>query len=211
MKRCVIFGGGEIEDLNYIRQQLRQEDFIICADRGYIYCRELGCSPDLVLGDFDSYSGELPSDCEILRYPVEKDDTDTMIAIKESIRRGYDEILMLGMLGGRLDHTIANIQSLVYAVKHGLRAHILEKGCRITAIRDGQSVVVPYEDGYHFSVFSHTDHARGVSIRHAKYELEGEDITNGFPIGVSNHFLPGEDAQISVQEGILVIVANQGE
>ena len=118
---------------------------------------------------------------------------------------------MLGMLGGRLDHTIANIQSLVYVAEHGLRAQILDKGCRITVIRDGQSVVVPYEEGYHFSVFSHTDRAYGVSIRHAKYELEGSDITNGFPIGVSNHFLPGEDAQISVREGTLVIIANQGE
>lgn len=211
MKRCVIFGGGEIADLDYVRRQLRQDDIIICADRGYVYCQELACCPDLVLGDFDSYFGELPADCEVLHYPVEKDDTDTMIAIKESIRRGYDEILMLGMLGGRLDHTIANIQSLVYAAEHGLRAQILDKGCRIMVIRDGQSVVVPCEEGYHFSVFSHTDRACGVSIRHAKYELEGADITNGFPIGVSNHFLPGEDAQISVREGTLVIIANQGE
>ena len=93
---------------------------------------------------------------------------------------------MVGMLGGRLDHTLANIQTLVYAVQHGESAQIIDKGCRITVIKDNQSVTIPYERGFHFSVFCHSDKAQGVSI-------------------------PGEDAQVSVQKGILVIVANQGE
>ena len=103
MNRCVIFGGGEIADLRYAQNLLREDDYIICADRGYAYCVSMGVVPDLVLGDFDSYNGSLPQNCELLRYPVEKDDTDTMLAVKEAIRRGYHEIMMLGMLGGRLD------------------------------------------------------------------------------------------------------------
>lgn len=211
MNRCVIFGGGEIEDLRYAQNLLRKEDYLICADRGYAYCMSMGVAPDLVLGDFDSYSGSVLPTCELLRFPVEKDDTDTMLAVKEAIRRGYREILMLGMLGGRLDHTLANIQTLVYAVERGETAQIVDKGCRITAIRGGQSTTVPYERGFHFSVFCHSDKAGGVSIHHAKYELENAEITNGFPIGVSNSFLPGEDATVRVREGILVIVANRGE
>lgn len=211
MNRCVIFGGGEIADIRYTQNLLQKGDYIICADRGYAYCSSINVIPDLVMGDFDSYSGKVSPKCEILRYPIEKDDTDTMLAVKEAIRRGYQEILMVGMLGGRLDHTLANIQTLVYAVQHGESAQIIDKGCRITVIKDNQSVTIPYERGFHFSVFCHSDNAQGVSIRHAKYELEDADITNGFPIGVSNAFLPGEDAQVSVRKGILVIVANQGE
>ena len=109
------------------------------------------------------------------------------------------------------DHTLANIQTIVYAVQHGASASIVEKDCRITALRGGQSAAIPYARGFHFSVFCHSDSAEGVSIRHAKYELDNAQITNGFPIGVSNSFLPGEDAVISVESGILVIVANMGK
>lgn len=211
MRRCVIFGGGEITDLRYTEGILQKEDYIICADRGYAYCSMMNLIPNLVLGDFDSYNGQINPSCEILSYPVEKDDTDTMLAVKEAIRRGYHEVIMVGMLGGRLDHTLANIQTVVYAVQHGASAWIMDKSCRITALHDGQSLGVGYERGFHFSVFCHTDKAEGVFIQNAKYELEDAQITNGFPIGVSNSFLPGEDAVISVKTGTLVIVANQGE
>lgn len=211
MKRCVILGGGDIADLAFIKECLCEEDYIICADRGYAYCTQMGLHPDLILGDFDSYQGAFSMDCEILCYPIEKDDTDTMLAVKEAKRRGCDEIIMAGMLGGRLDHTLANIQTLVYAVQHGQRASIVDKDCFITALAGGQSVTIPYREGFHFSVFCHSDEAFGVDIRSAKYELQNAHITNGFPIGVSNHFLPDADAQVSVQKGILVIVSNQGE
>ncbi len=211
MRRCVIFGGGEITDLRYTKAILNQEDYIICADKGYSYCVMMNLIPNLVLGDFDSYEGQINPLCETLHYPIEKDDTDTMLAVKEAIRRGYHEIILVGMLGGRLDHTLANLQTIVYAVQHGASAWILEKDCRITAIRGGQRITIPYERGFHFSVFCHSDSAQGVCINRAKYELQNAAITNGFPVGVSNAFLPGEDAQISVEQGILVIVANQGE
>ncbi len=102
-----------------IKNLVRQEDYLICADSGYRHCVQLGFSPQLVLGDFDSYAGVVQSDCELLRYPIEKDDTDTMLAVKQALQRGYERLLLVGMLGGRLDHTLANIQTLVYAVEHG--------------------------------------------------------------------------------------------
>ena len=210
MERCVIFGGGEITDLRYTQSILRDDDYIICADRGYAYCVSLNIKPDLVLGDFDSYTGDMPEQCEILRYPVEKDDTDTMLAVKEAISRGYKNIVMVGMLGGRLDHTFANIQTLVYAAQHGAKAAIADKSCRIASMCGGQSLTIPYERGYHFSVFCHSDTAWGVDIRHAKYEVENVEMTNGFPMGVSNDFLPGENAVVNVRKGILIIVKNQG-
>lgn len=211
MKRCVIFGGGEITDLSYIKSILRPEDDIICADRGYAYCLSMNIKPNLILGDFDSYQEELTADCEIMRYPIEKDDTDTMLAVKEAIRRDCGEIVMVGMLGGRIDHTFANIQTLVFAAKHGVRTSIEDRSCYIAAVSGGQELTIPYEKGYHFSVFCHSDNASGVSIHHAKYEVTDADLTNSFPIGVSNDFIKGEDASVSVKEGILIIVKNQGE
>ena len=99
MRRCVIFGGGELKDIRFTQSLLREDDYIVCADRGYAYCAAMGRKPDLILGDFDSYNGKLPPGCEVLRYPIEKDDTDTMLAVKEAIRREFADILMLGMLG----------------------------------------------------------------------------------------------------------------
>ena len=206
-KRCIIVSGGRPGPA----PQPQPGDFVIACDRGYRYCAGLGLQPDLFIGDFDSYDGAVDPAVPVERLQPEKDDTDTMLAVKEAIRREFADILMLGMLGGRLDHTLANIQTIVYAVQHGASASIVEKDCRITALRGGQSVAIPYARGFHFSVFCHSDSAEGVSIRHAKYELENAQITNGFPIGVSNSFLPGEDAVVSVESGILVIVANMGK
>ena len=100
MKRCVIFGGGQIGDPEQIKNLVRQEDYLICADSGYRHCVQLGFSPQLVLGDFDSYAGVVQSDCELLRYPIEKDDTDTMLAVKQALQRGYERLVLVGMLGG---------------------------------------------------------------------------------------------------------------
>ena len=161
MKRCVIFGGGQIGDPEQIKNLVRQEDYLICADSGYRHCVQLGFSPQLVLGDFDSYAGVVQSDCELLRYPIEKDDTDTMLAVKQALQRGYERLVLVGMLGGRLDHTLANIQTLVYAVEHGAAAQIIDSSCCITVIKGGQTAQIPYQQGFHFSVFCHSDCASG--------------------------------------------------
>ena len=197
MKRCVIFGGGQIGDPEQIKNLVRQEDYLICADSGYRHCVQLGFSPQLVLGDFDSYAGVVQSDCELLRYPIEKDDTDTMLAVKQALQRGYERLVLVGMLGGRLEH--------------GAAAQIIDSSCYITVIKGGQTAQIPYQQGFHFSVFCHSDCASGVCIRHAKYELEDAQLTNGFPIGVSNSFLEGQPAQISVKQGILVILSTGGD
>lgn len=209
MKRCVIFGGGEISDQRYVRNLITAEDYIICADSGYSYCSQMGIIPHLVLGDFDSYRGDVSKKCEIIRYEVQKNDTDTMLAVKAAIERGYDDLLLIGMTGGRLDHTIANIQTVVYAVKQGVGAEILDKNCIITAITGGQSITVPFRSRFSVSVFAHSDIATGVCIKNAKYELDNQTIDNIFPLGVSNSFLENQDISISVESGILVIISNK--
>lgn len=209
MKRCVIVGGGEVKDFAYVRQLIKEDDFVIAADRGYERCVAMDVKPNLLLGDFDSYAGTLPQDCPILTYPVEKDDTDTMLAIKEALSRGFDELLLLAMCGGRLDHSIANIQSLVYAAKRGVKAVIADEDLFITVLSDGQSARIPYREGFVLSVFSYSERCKGVTLRDLYYPLEDGELENGFPLGVSNHFLPGKDAFISIKEGIALIISTR--
>ena len=207
MKRCFIFAAGTYYGL---RERPQTGDLVLAADAGYLACRQAGITPDLLLGDFDSM--DQPADFDhVRRVPVEKDDTDTMLAVKQALQRGYERLVLVGMLGGRLDHTLANIQTLVYAVEHGAAAQIIDSSCYITVIKGGQTAQIPYQQGFHFSVFCHSDCASGVCIRHAKYELEAAQLTNGFPIGVSNSFLEGQPAQISVKQGILVILSTGGD
>ena len=209
MKRCVIVGGGEIKNFDYDRRLLREDDFIIAADRGYAHCQAMGIQPSLLLGDFDSYEGEIDVDCPVLEYPVEKDDTDTMLAIKTALEKGFTNLLLLGMCGGRLDHTIANIQSVVYAAVHGAKAVLADEELWITAIVGGQEVIIPGKEDWVLSVFSHSNECRGVCLRDLYYPLEDGEISNTFPIGCSNHFLPGKDAKVSIGEGIAVIICNR--
>ena len=207
--RCVIFGGGEMKNPAYIRQLIREDDFMIAADRGYAHCRSMGIKPQLLLGDFDSYEGSIDEDCPVLTYPVEKDDTDTMLAIKVALEKGFKELLLLGMCGGRLDHTIANIQSVVYAAKHGASAAIMDEDVYITAVCGGQELSVPYREGFVLSVFAHSDVCEGVTLQNLYYPLADGQLQNTFPLGVSNHFLPNQDAQISLKEGIAVVICSR--
>ena len=113
MKRCVIVGGAPIADCESQKEYFKEGDFFIVCDCGLRHCVPLGITPDLIIGDFDSHP--LPeADCEIIVLPREKDDTDTFFAAKEGIRRGFDEFLLIGVIGGRLDHTLGNVSILLY-------------------------------------------------------------------------------------------------
>ena len=210
MKRCIIFGGGQIVDQRYARNLIDTEkDYIICADSGYSHCCAMGIVPQLVVGDFDSYRGDVSKKCELIRVEAEKNDTDTMLAEKEALRRGYTEMILLGMTGGRMDHTLANIQTVVYAARAGARAVIMDRDLVVCAICGPDSITVAPKQRCTLSVFSHSDESHGVCIRGAKYPLEDATLTNTFPLGVSNAFLPGQTAQVSVEEGTLVILVNR--
>ena len=204
MKRCVIFGGGQIGDPEQIKNLVRQEDYLICADSGYRHCVQLGFSPQLVLGDFDSYAGVVQSDCELLRYPIEKDDTDTMLAGKTGLERGETEFHIYGGMGGRrTDHTIANFQALLYLARRGAQGWLYGQGERYTAVCGG-TVTFPARDRGILSVFCLGADARDVSIQGGQYPLHHAVLTAEFPLGVSNHFV-GQPITVSVRDGSLLI------
>ena len=205
MNRCVIFGGGEIEDLRYAQNLLRKEDYLICADRGYAYCMSMGVAPDLVLGDFDSYSGSVLPTCELLRFPVEKDDTDTMLAIKTALENGCKEIFLYGGTGGvRLDHTLANLQSLLYLRRRGARGWMYDRDFLWTVIENESLTVERTVEWGLLSVFCLGADASGVDEEGVQYPLKDALLTADFPLGVSNHILEPA-ARITVRQGALAV------
>jgi len=199
-KRCLIFGAGDFEGLY---GPVREDDFLIAADGGYRYAVEQGLFPHLVLGDFDSL-GSVPQHPHVVQVPVEKDDTDMMLAVKLALERGYRHMVLYGGLGGaRIDHTLANLQTLLYAARRGAAAYLVGRGAVLTAVSGG---TLSFPSGFagYLSVFAMGPDAEGVTLRGLKYELHNGSLSAGFPLGVSNEFT-GRAAEISVAQGDLLV------
>lgn len=188
----------------YFPVSFTKADFVIACDAGYIHAQRADIVPDVIIGDFDSYLGDLPGGVEIIRTKPEKDDTDTMMALKLAIRRGYRRIMLVGALGGRVDHMLANISLIAFAATKGADLQIVDGHHQIFAVRDGKRRV-PRSSWRNLSVFAFDTECTGVTLRGVKYPLEGAVLTNTFALGVSNEFT--EDvAEISVESGILIVV-----
>lgn len=202
---CFIFGAGDFYGLPCA---IGGEDVVIAADGGWKICKVLGLDPDLLVGDFDSL-GETPDFDRILRLPVEKDDTDMLRAVREGFDRGQREFHLLGGMGGRTDHTIANLQTLAFIAGRGGQGWLYGSGERFTAVKNGTITLEKREKGT-FSVFCLGGDASGVTIQGGQYTLSDAVLTADFPLGVSNQFT-GEDVIISVQQGCLLIGINEKE
>lgn len=201
MKRCFIFAAGTFFGL---RERPADGDLVIAADAGYRVCEQQNIKPDLLLGDFDSM--ELPAfSGEVCRLPVEKDDTDTMAAVKEGLARGCTEFFLYGGTGGkRLDHTLANLQTLLYLRRRGARGWMFDDDFVWTVI-ENESLNVPREtDWALLSLFGLGDRAEGITLQGVQYPLTDGVLTPEFPLGVSNHIME-ETAHISVRQGVLAV------
>lgn len=202
MKRAVIFSGGAFEKPDWV--MLPKDAMILCADSGLRHARVLGISPDWVLGDFDS-SSEQPEGESVLRYPPEKDDTDTMLAVKQALSVGAEEIQIYGGLGGRFDHSIANVQTLRYLSEHGAVGSLCDAQNWMTVQPAGTVRQYPRRDGWYFSLLSLSDTCTGVTITGAKYCLQNGTLHANFPLGISNEIV-AERAEISLQTGTLLVL-----
>ena len=200
MNTCYIIGAMPFRDT----LSVDESDFIIAADGGQDALRRLGVKPHLVVGDFDS--SEAPSDVPFVRHPVEKDDTDTALAVKEGMRRGYEHFILYGCTGGRFDHTLAAIQTLHRLSIEGLFGYLV--------FDDGTVGTVIANKTLHFSpkgtvsVFALTNECNGVTIEGLKYPLTDARLTNDYPLGVSNEGT-GAPAKISVKTGALFVIFKQ--
>lgn len=196
-----IFSAGSFYGL---REAPAPGDLVIAADGGYRICRTLGIVPDLLLGDFDSM--DQPEDFgNILRSPVEKDDTDTMLAVKTALERGCDTVHLYGGTGGRrLDHTLANLQSLLYLRRRGARGYLQDRDFLWTVLENESLTIQRRVEWGLFSAFCLGDRAEGVDETGFQYPLRNALLTPDFPLGVSNHFLEPQ-ATVSVRRGALAV------
>lgn len=200
MPICYIFASGE-----YGKEwpDIRPGDLCIAVDGGYAQMQAHGIDPDLVVGDFDSL-GYVPSHPHIIRHPAEKDDTDTALALSEGWSRGYRTFRMYGTLGGRLDHTLANVQLLCGLTQRGGQGVLVGPGMKVTAVHNG-TLELEGERGKTLSVFCWGEPAQEVTLEGLKYPLQGATMTAQVPLGVSNEFLGGP-ARVTVEQGTLVVM-----
>ena len=206
MRRCVIVGGASIGDYETVGAMLRPDDYVIYCDCGLRHMDGLGAEPDLIVGDFDSYSNP-EFDAETIVLPCEKDDTDTVFAVKEALRRGFEDFLLVGVVGERLDHTLGNVSILLMLDSEGKKGTIIDDYSEMEIVSDRCGKPCIIDDSYvYFSLINISGTARGVTIRGAKYPLENAEITCDYQYGVSNEVLPGCTAEVSVGEGRLLLV-----
>lgn len=203
MKKCCIVGGGDFSAETFDETEY---DLIIAADSGCLYLDEIGIEADIYIGDFDSL-GKIPEKKNVIKLPVEKDDTDVSAALKYAIDKGFSNIDIFGGLGGkRLSHSIANIQLLIYAKKRGVSALLFGKGCKVRVLKNEMFRIE--EKGISVSVFALGKRAK-VKETGMKYPFDGY-LEEEFPLGVSNSTI-SEVAEITVTEGIALIIEEKEE
>ena len=210
MRRCVIIGGADIGNYETVRKQLKADDFCIYCDSGLKHLSALKAAPGLIVGDFDSHPNP-GLDVETIVLPCEKDDTDTVYAVKEALKRGFDDFLLIGVIGARLDHTLGNVSVLLRLDALGKQACIVDDYSRMEIVSQVPACI---DDSYaFFSLLNISGTARGITITGAKYPLSNGEITCEYQYGVSNEVLPGKTATVCVKEGrlLLVKILRQGE
>ncbi len=212
--RCVIISAGSFTPIDI---PLEEGDYCIACDAGFMYARDLGILPDLIVGDFDSLS-ELGPDAQrtldeiresdpdrVMQLEVRKDDTDTMKAVKIALLKGYKKIFLYGALGGgRFDHSFANIQTLLYIKHNGGTGYIMDRD-RMLMIAENETVKFNKGNTGYISVFSLSEKSEGVTLKGLMYTLDNGVLTADFPLGVSNEFIQDEEAELSVERGTLLI------
>ena len=197
MGKFVIFCAAEFDEL---LEPLGSGDYLLAADGGLRHLEKLNLKPNGILGDFDSL-GYTPEGAEV--FPVEKDDTDAMLAARKGLELGYREFLFYGALDGpRLDHTVANFQTLQFLADHGATGYLVGRDYLVTVVKN-ETITFPKQAEGILSLFCLGADAKGVTIRGLHYELEDGTLMPGFPLGVSNHFT-GKQATVEVKDGSLL-------
>lgn len=197
---CYIVGAGENYGLNFIP---RAEDYVIAADAGFQALEQAHIAVDLAVGDFDTLH-IVPRHPNVICLDAEKDDTDMRAAVGEGIRAGYETFHIYCGMGGRIEHTIANMQLLAELAQNGRQGFLFGRDTVITAIAD-RAMSFPEKASGYLSVFSHSERSEGVYLKGLKYELENAVLTNIYPLGISNEFI-GVKSSVSVKKGTLMII-----
>ena len=201
-KKCLIITGGDFSP----PADETGHDFVIACDRGWQHAKKLGIPYDIAIGDFDSApapAGDIP----VITHPVKKDDTDTMYAVRTALEKRCRKIAIACAFGGRLDHTLANLQSAAYVVSHDGECHLVGEDTEAFVFPASRKTF-PRREGWSLSLFALSDVCTGVTIEGTKFDCEGVTMTNAFPLGVSNVWT-SDEAVVSVESGIMMAVQSR--
>ena len=202
-RRCVIVGGAGIRNYQSLWEYLNPDDFNIFCDSGLFHQEALGIEPHLIVGDFDSHP-DPHLDVETITLPREKDDTDTVFAVKEAVKKGFDDFLLLGVAGGRLDHTLGNVSILLMLHRQGKRALLVDNYSEMEIVAKDPVYI---DDSFpFFSLLNISGTAQGITVEDAKYPLKDAEIQCTYQYGISNEVLPGHQAKVSVGKGELLLI-----
>ncbi len=201
---CVVMGAGEIRDYEAVSALLEPDAFVICADGGLKHCPKMNLRPHLLVGDLDSLETSPPAGLELVALSPDKNYTDSYHGAEEARQRGYRRLLLTGMLGGRLDHTLANLGLLAHLVKQGSDALLTDGVCHAHALMGKGELLLPRRPGCYFSLLALAP-CRGITILGGKYPLNDYPLSPWDPRAVSNEFCGG-DVTIFQEEGALVVL-----
>lgn len=210
--RAVIVCGAKIKDYEFVSSYFKEDDFFIYCDSGLVhedrFMSTTDTSANLIIGDFDSH--EMPENrtVEIIKLPTEKDDTDSVYAVKEAIKRGFKEILMVGVIGDRLDHGLVNVYSLIYMYERGIDAMIVDDFSEMRLIGNRKGEIVESKWAY-FSLVAIAGEAKGITIKNAKYEVENVLITPSYQYATSNEVRGDVPAEITLTDGYLLLMKDR--
>ncbi|OGL41327.1 MAG: thiamine diphosphokinase [Candidatus Schekmanbacteria bacterium GWA2_38_9] len=209
-KRVIIFSNGRIGDVNFYRKIIKKNDLIICADGGLKFAKKLGLKPDALIGDFDSLKEKEILEAErrgarILKFTPEKDKTDTQLALEYAISSGAKEIIMLGSLGGRIDHLLANLHLLKLGTEKGVEIRVVDENNEIRLI--DSAITFKTKRGETLSLLPFSDKVTGIYTEGLKYSLENGTMVSGNPYGVSNVAVSSK-VRIKIRSGLLMMIRN---
>jgi thiamine pyrophosphokinase len=208
--RAVIFANGDLEFPQAIQEMIRERDLIVAADGGTHHCLELGLTPDIIIGDFDSLEEEIltrleKQGVEIIRHPTQKDHNDLELALRLVLERGFDEALVLAALGSRWDQTLANVLLPATASLDGLRVHVVDGPQEILLLKAGNKLQIAGATGDTLSLIPLGGDAQGITTQGLEYPLNKGTLKFGSSRGISNVMLDSE-ASISLDQGLLLCV-----
>lgn len=212
-KDAVIFCGGKTEDYEFLKKYDLADRFIICADGGLKHCQKLNITPDLVIGDMDSFSDEYPKDIKSIVYPQEKDNTDTELCVDYAIEKGVEDILLVGGIGGRLDHEFSHYCIMKKALEKGVRVRSIDS--RNEIFMTDKPIIIYREylkktDKKYISFFPFGGGVSGFSVNGLKYELNNASLDCGQTLTCSNEFSEAADtsecAEITFDKGYLLVM-----
>lgn len=200
--KCAIISGGTAPSVEFLKNAVKDCDFIICADLGLEHACKAGITADIAVGDFDS--GAVLDNCkQLVRLPVEKDDTDTMSAARLAVENGATQVVLLCCTGTRFDHTYANLFVLDFLRRNSIDACIKDEHNTVFLV-ESESIQIEKERKF-LSLLPFCSRAKGVSISGVKYPLENATLGSDFPIGVSNE-ITHSHARLSVASGTLAVI-----